>query len=106
MPDVIQAMQSIGDIFRKKRGGIDFGQLAQLHRIRQHWPQLVGPVFAQQSHVAMLKAKVLTIWVEHAAWMSEMEFLKPELIKKIKSLTGVSLDEIKCRVGPQPAKLS
>ena len=55
------------------------------YELWESWGQIVGLELAKHSHPSQWKGNTLWIAVQHSAWIQEMQFLKAELLKKIKS---------------------
>jgi len=71
------------------------------HRIWRFWDQAVGGRIAQYSEPAKLNARTLTIRVAGAAWMTQLSFLKGELIAKLNGFLGAEIiTEIRFIQGP------
>jgi hypothetical protein len=53
---------------------------------REEWRRLVGARIANRTRVGRLQRGVLTLYVATSAWSNELNFLKQDLIAKLRSL--------------------
>lgn len=54
------------------------------------WQEIVGAGIADKSEPMSLKNQILTVGVEHPAWIQELNLLKPKILEKI----GIVLPKI------------
>lgn len=72
----------------------------------RHWSRLVGPEMAQHSEPVGIREGVLTIRVEAPVWVTQLSFLKPELLATLNSrLAGAPLSDIRFRAGALSRRL-
>jgi hypothetical protein len=79
-----------------------------LHRLQRHWSDVVGAQIASHTHPAEARRNTLYIVVDNAAWLHELSFFKPELLKKIVHFLPAEAGQIgslHLKVGPLPAPL-
>jgi predicted nucleic acid-binding Zn ribbon protein len=55
----------------------------QMARLRTIWAELVGPEIAAHTQPDKLFGKRLTILCDHDVWRTELQYLAPELLKRI-----------------------
>ncbi len=60
-----------------------------------NWPEIVGETLATVTEPLKVENEVLLIRVKEAVWRSELQFMKPELLKKIRENTGIKLKDLK-----------
>lgn len=93
--------QALGGILEDvlKRAGID--AYRGLHRIWKQWPDLVGPAIAENTKPTAIKGKYLLVNVSSAPWMQELQYLKPELIRKLnQAFEKEIVSDIRFQIGP------
>jgi len=74
---------------------------AELAQIWDLWETIVGKMVAENARPAPFKGKLILVHVESPAWIHHLQFLKPDLIRKINEALGKSLvEDIKFKVGP------
>lgn len=56
--------------------------------ITLHWPELVGPKIAEHTKPVKLTRNRLEVLCDHDVWRTELQFLKPELLKNISENLG------------------
>jgi predicted nucleic acid-binding Zn ribbon protein len=70
-------------IGRKKwRRGISDAEIAL------RWSEMVGPKIAEHTEPVLLSRNRLEVRCDHDVWRTELQFLKPELLKKIAEELG------------------
>jgi predicted nucleic acid-binding Zn ribbon protein len=63
------------------------------------WEELVGPRMASRSRPAKASGKKLIVEVASSVWANEFEFLKPDLLEKLRRLPGgSSFNDIRCQI--------
>jgi predicted nucleic acid-binding Zn ribbon protein len=55
------------------------------------WPEIAGPKTAEHTRAVEVDGKTLVVVVDSPAWMAQLRFLKPQLIKKIDARIGKGL---------------
>jgi len=66
----------------------------------QRWAEIAGEAIARNARPVKIEKKKLFLTVSNAAWMSELSYLKADLIEKINSMAGGSfIEDISMRVG-------
>jgi predicted nucleic acid-binding Zn ribbon protein len=56
--------------------------------IALHWPEIVGPEIATRTTPVKLIRGKLEVRCEHDVWRTELQFLKPEILKRIAEIEG------------------
>lgn len=67
------------------------------------WRDTVGEKLAQHSRPARVIGRKLLVFVESAAWMNELTYLKEKIIIQVKiafSKKGIELDDVVFKLGP------
>ncbi len=57
-------------------------------RIQQQWVEIVGPVNAQHTRPELLTRGLLYVTCDHDTWRTELQYLKPEMLKRIAEVVG------------------
>jgi predicted nucleic acid-binding Zn ribbon protein len=71
------------------------------YRLWQQWKDVVGPAIAENTRPEVIKGKLLVVHVSSAPWMQQLQFLKPELIKKLNETIGKEVvGDIRFKIGP------
>jgi len=52
------------------------------------WPELVGPKIAEHTEPVKLMRNRLEVLCDHDVWRTELQFMKPELLKSIAEKIG------------------
>jgi predicted nucleic acid-binding Zn ribbon protein len=52
-------------------------------KLRLMWPELVGPEIAARTEPKKIYRNELIIHCDHDVWRTELQYLKPELLKRI-----------------------
>lgn len=77
-------------------------------RVRKMWPSLVGATIAEKAEPVRLIGSTLYVNVSSSAWMTELTYLKEDLLKKIDDSLGTEnsaqprplIEDIIFRTGP------
>jgi len=69
-----------------RRLGLEEG--ARGWRAVTEWPALAGERIARRTRATSFRDGVVTVEVEGSAWMHELSFLKPELVRRANQLLG------------------
>ena len=66
------------------------------------WPEVCGPTIAARTRALELKNAVLHVLVPTAAWRHDLEFVKAELLDRLRARTHMRIDDLRLTVGPLP----
>lgn len=70
------------------------------HEIWSKWNEIVGVELSRLTSPLELKSRVLEIQVAHQAWAQQLQFLKPSILGKIRSLCpSAQVKDLQFRVG-------
>jgi len=70
------------------------------HEIWSRWTEIVGYELSRLTSPLELKSKILEIQVAHQAWAQQLQFLKPSILNKIRSLCpNTQVKDLLFRVG-------
>ncbi len=57
-------------------------------RLEQQWPQIVGPMIAEQTCPAALEKGTLFVWVRHSTWMQQLWYFQEPVKDKVNQHLG------------------
>lgn len=77
--------QRIGDILKKTLKKKKIPVHVQDHHLSDAWNRAVGPIIAGNTSVHKVKGDTLFIKVSTSTWMQQLQFMKHEILDKIKS---------------------
>ncbi len=74
-------------------------------QIGDGWQEAVGPHIARKAYPEGMRNGILYVRVETSAWMQELAFLKPEILKRLhEAFPALTIKDIRFRLGTmQPA---
>ncbi len=55
------------------------------------WPQAAGEAIAQHARALTIDNGVLTVAVDGAGWLTQLVYLRPELVRRLNALAGRQL---------------
>ena len=75
--------RSVGQVMPAavKRLGID--KFIDEEKVLELWPKAVGPDIAQHTRALSLERGILRIAVDSPVWMTQLIYLKPQLMRKL-----------------------
>ena len=87
----------INGVLKQYRTESDF----ELKAVWRLWDETVGDTIAQNAQPAAFKGNLLIVHVSSSTWIHQLQFLKKDVISRLKSALGKPLlKEIKFKVGP------
>ena len=66
------------------------------------WPEVCGPTIAARTRALELKNGTLHVVVPTAAWRHDLEFVKAELLERLRKKIQMRIDDVRFSVGPLP----
>jgi hypothetical protein len=78
----------LGEILRKILKKRNIPHTSTDRRLLDTWRRAVGPQIAAQTHPETLKRGVLFVRVSAPVWMHQLQFMKEEILGRIKELSG------------------
>jgi len=62
------------------------GLLKKIHQysVFEVWQKIVGPTIAKQATPKKMQGQTLVVQTKSASWASELSFMKPAILKRIK----------------------
>jgi predicted nucleic acid-binding Zn ribbon protein len=83
--------RSVGSVLPRVLKGLKLDKVLAAQPAVDLWPQIAGPKTAEHTRAVEVDGKTLVIVVDGPAWMTQLRFLKPQLIKKIDGRMGKGL---------------
>jgi hypothetical protein len=77
--------QRIGDILKNTLKRKKIPVHVQDHHLSDAWNTAVGPIIAGNTSVHKIKGDTLFIKVSTSTWMQQLQFMKHEILEKVKS---------------------
>lgn len=71
-------------------------------RVQQHWEQIVGPVASAHAWPAAVRGGVLRILVDQGAWATEIRYLAPEILQRLRDAGVGEVREVVVNVRREP----
>ena len=96
---------SLAETLSTVYGRQQWGNQWHLFRLVQHWPELVGDVFAEHTMPAYFRRNELWVYAHNSLWMQQMHFSKADIIDKINAFLQGTLTVGDIRWALQPAEL-
>ncbi|NCA82035.1 MAG: DUF721 domain-containing protein [Opitutae bacterium] len=84
--------------------GMKLDAHAQVSRIAEAWPELVGPQLAANTRPAHLENKLLTVFVSHPMWLFELRGAPAaEILARLQAQCGKNeIKNIRWSINPDP----
>ena len=84
------------DFFQKK----GWNSKLQEYKIWSQWEDLVGEKLAQRCQPLKLSYQTLTVSVANSTWLTQLQFMKSNLMDKVQKELRVQLKDIYFKIGP------
>ena len=68
------------------------------------WSDAVGPQVAEHVRPLKLDERVLVVEVDDPAWATQVKFLAPTIIERLRTVAGVEVDKVEVRVDRRNAR--
>lgn len=82
------------DYFKKK----GWGEKLKEYQIWTHWTEVMGKNLADRCQPLHLRYGVLMIGVSNSTWLTQLQFMKLDLLEKIKKAFGITLTDIRFKI--------
>lgn len=93
--------ESLGHVFRDLITAQGWKPNLQIAQLNSQWDSIVGSVIANNSTVDSLHNGVLTIRSQGPAWTTNLTYMAPEILRKVREkLDGLTIKSVRV-VGPQ-----
>ena len=90
-PGRSRKFRSVGSVLPRVLKGLRLDKVLAAQPAVDLWPQITGPKTAEHTQAVEVDGKTLVIVVDGPAWMTQLRFLKPQLLKKIDARIGKGL---------------
>jgi predicted nucleic acid-binding Zn ribbon protein len=87
MNDLLPLASILPALFRK----LGLAETAEGWRAVAEWPVVAGARIARHTHAESFRNGALIVEVEGSAWMQELGFLKPELLRNLNQHLGANV---------------
>jgi len=74
----------IANILESTLKGLQVESKFSVYPVWKAWNTIVGELVAKRSEPAGINGSILTVIVEHPAWIQELKLLTPKIISKIR----------------------
>ena len=90
-------MKSLQTIMRELLSELPIEQQRRISNFQalDNWPDIVGEKIAAVTEPVKLEREVLLIQVKEAAWKTDLQFMKMDILKTIVEKTGLKLKDLK-----------
>ncbi len=93
-------LRSVGDVLPTVVKRFRLGDAVQQQRAAEVWRETVGDKIARHAEPASLERGVLVVFVDSPAWLTQLTYLKPELLRKLAPrLKKGALRDLRFRLG-------
>jgi predicted nucleic acid-binding Zn ribbon protein len=83
--------RSIGSVLPRVLKGLKLDKILAAQPAVNLWPEIVGPKTAEHTRAVEVDGNTLVVVVDSPAWIAQLRFLKPQLLKKIAGRVGKGL---------------
>ncbi len=73
----------LGEVLPRVMKRLNLDRVVQEQRVVEVWPEVVGEKIAQHTRATSMQRGVLLVLVDNPGWMTQLTFLKPELLRKL-----------------------
>lgn len=78
----------LGDVLRAALARLPLAAPLADYELWTHWDAVVGPTLARHAQPLRLRRGVLSVEVDSAGWMQEIQFLKQDLRERLNARLG------------------
>ena len=72
------------------------------HNLHKQWDEIIGEPISSHTRPDTIRFGTLHVLVDSSAWLQQLTFLKPELMRKVESYIGKGvIKDITLRLGRQ-----
>jgi predicted nucleic acid-binding Zn ribbon protein len=97
----ISRFEHIGTIIGKVLDDFYKSVDSPLSEVQLIWPEIVGPMAAQNARPRAFEGKILVVHATSSSWIQELQFLKGEILQRISEKIGANrVSEIRFKIGP------
>ena len=104
-PGRYRKFRSVGSVLPRVLKGLKLDKVLAAQPAVDLWPQIVGPKTAEHTRAADVDGNALVVVVDSPAWIAQLRFLKPQLLKRIEGRVGKGLvQDLRFVLGPGKAE--
>ena len=94
-----------GELLEQLLRSLGLDQRLQQYRAMVIWDEVVGAQIASQTRPVKIRGNVLEVCVEQAAWMQQLQLMKPQILKRLNAELGEGqIEEIFLKKGRIPPR--
>lgn len=95
-----------GDLLEQLLQSMGLDKRIHQYRAMVLWDEVVGAQIATQARPVKIRGSVMEVCVEHAAWMQQLQLMKPQILKKLNAALGeeAAISEIFLKKGKVPLR--
>lgn len=91
----------VGESLDRLLGNLGSPTAGTVAAVFGRWPEMVGTRIAEHARPTGVRGGALFVVVDDPAWASELQWLGPQLVERVKGMLGDdSIDRIEVRVDP------
>ena len=90
-PAKYRKFRSVGSVLPRVLKGLKLDKVLAAQPAVTFWPEIAGPKTAEHTRALEVDGNTLVIVVDSPAWIAQLRFLKPQLLKKIAGRVGKGL---------------
>lgn len=94
--------QIINSAYGRAKGALNFGKLVELHKVRKMWDGIVGEKLARHTFAYAVKDGKLYVNADASPWLTEIEFIRHEILQRVNMIVDAEIRDLQCRVGNIP----
>ncbi len=83
--------RSVGSVLPRVLKGLNLDKMLAAQPAVTLWPEIAGPKTAAHARAIEVDRNTLVVIVDSPAWMAQLRFLRPQLLKKIDARVGAGL---------------
>lgn len=92
--------ESIGAILETLAGRMGIKKQLKKASVMNDWPEIVGPKISAETNPEHVRGTILFVNCSSPVWAQQLELLKPEIMKKVRSAVGPGIImDIRFRTG-------
>ena len=96
--------RSVGNVLPGVLRGLKLDRVMATQPVVTQWPEIAGAKIAEHTRAVAVESKTLVVMVDGQAWITQLRYLKPELLKKIAARMGKDvITDIRLVLGRKPA---
>lgn len=90
-PGRYRKFRSVGSVLPRVLKGLKLDKVLAAQPAVTLWPEIAGPKTAEHTRAVEVDGNILVVVVNSPAWIAQLRFLKPQLLRKIAGRVGKGL---------------